>query len=297
MSAVREVLVEWVCMDDVVAMDKIRYNTNNNYEEGQQPEDYLEVTEGTITSKWIDGFKAYKMIDLDLTSVLTSWLRTAARIGIHTGKFPKTFEDELEMLVNAIEPANRDIFDGTEYFIRTEHVSLKCGQHKAGPYRRMKEVVESLVTCVDGHTPITDSTKHITLYFIPWAQLDSLREYRGFVCNNVLTAISQQHLYNVYDGEGTNNEALVKDANIILDYFESVMREKITFLASYTFDIAVLADDSPYFIEMNCFGANYAAGSSLFGWVQDHAMLTGEMPDKLFVRATCRVPRGVTDDV
>jgi hypothetical protein len=117
MSAVREVLVEWICMDDVVAMDKIRYNTNNNYEEGQQPEDYLEVTEGTVTSKWIDSFKAYKKIDLDLTSVLTFWLRKAARIGIHTGKFPQTFEDELEMLVNAIEPANRDIFDGTEYFI------------------------------------------------------------------------------------------------------------------------------------------------------------------------------------
>lgn len=288
----RDIVVEWVCIDDVIMLDKVRYNTNNNYPENEQPEDYETVINGTVTSTWIDGFKAYKKIGLDLSQPLASWLKKATRMGIITGRFPKAFEDERDMLVNAIESGHADIFDGTEYFIRTETVSLKCGQHGAGPYTRMKEVVESLATCIDGHTPITDATKHVTLYLIPWTSLDNLREYRGFVCNGVLTALSQQHLYHVYDHDGTNDAALLKDARIILDYYETVMRERITFLPSYTFDISVLADDSPYFIEMNCFGANYAAGSSLFGWIQDHDMLTGEHPEKLFVRATCRVPKG-----
>ena len=32
-------------------------------------------------------------------------------------------------------------------------------------------------------------------------------------------------------------------------------------------------DDTPYFIEPNCFGKYYAAGSALFHWIHDHDKL------------------------
>jgi hypothetical protein len=34
--------------------------------------------------------------------------------------------------------------------------------------------------------------------------------------------------------------------------------------------------DSAYFIEVNSFGAHYAAGSALFNWTHDYAQLHGE---------------------
>lgn len=264
------IVVETVNMEDVVRLDKIRYNTNNHYKEGERPADYYDVLMQTSTSKWIDQFKTYQSITLDLTKPNAKWMIDACRMGIHTGRFPTSFDDERDMYAAYITQQHPDIFDGREYFIRTETVSLKYGQHKAGPYTEMGKVLESLVTSIDGHTPIYDNTTELMLYFIPWEKLSIDREYRGFVCNNQLTALSQQHLYNLYHGEGIH-----RDAEIILLYFHQIMRERITFLSDYTFDIAILADDTPYFIEMNCFGTQYAAGSALFGWIEDHDVLYG----------------------
>ena len=64
------------------------------------------------------------------------------------------------------------------------------------------------------------------------------------------------------------------------------MREKITFLENYSFDIAILEGDVPYFIEANCFGTEYAAGSALYGWIEDHDILYGTDPTKLYFRYT-----------
>lgn len=281
-----EVVIEPVNLDDVVRLDKIRYNTNNHYRDGERPEDYHDVLLQTSTVKWIDKFKEYQVINLDLTKPNAAWMIDACRMGIHTGRFPKSFEDERDMYAEFITKQYPSIFDGRDYFIRTETVSLKYGQHKAGPYTEMTKILESLVTSIDGHTPIYDNTTELTLYFIPWEQLSLDREYRGFVCNHRLTALSQQHVYNLYHGAD-----IKRDAEIVLKYFHEVMRERITFLPDYSFDIAILEGDQPYFIEMNCFGTQYAAGSALFGWIEDHDILYGVGADadkKLYVRYTVR---------
>lgn len=276
-----EIVVETVSIEDVTRLDKIRYNTNNNYKDGEPPADYKEVCDATNTGKWIDLFKSYKSITLDLTPLHSKWMIEACRMGIHSGKFPKSYEDERDALAERITSQYPDIFDGTGYFVRAENVSLKYGQHKAGPYSDMVHIIESLVTSIDGHTPVHDYTTELTLYFIPWENLSLQREYRGFVCNNQLTAISQQHLYNVMEYESPQ-----KEAEIIYKYFTEVMREKITFLENYSFDIAILEGDIPYFIEVNCFGTEYAAGSALYGWIEDHDILYGTNPTKLYFRYT-----------
>jgi hypothetical protein len=273
-----DIVLEPISLDEINRLDKIRYNTNNNYKDGEQPSDYFEVLQRTTTSKWVDQFKTYQTILIDLTKPLAAWMIDACRMGIHTGRFPRSFEDERDLLADVITSQNPSVFNGTKYFIRTESVSLKYGQHKAGPYTEMTKVLESLVTSIDGHTPIYDNTTELLLYFIPWEELSLDREYRGFVCNDRLTALSQQHLYKVYDGADIR-----KDAEIIHLYFTAIMRKKITFLSDYSFDIAIIGEDVPYFIEMNCFGSEYAAGSALFGWEQDRAVLYGESEENVLV--------------
>lgn len=276
-----DIIVQTVSIEDLIKLDKIRYNTNNVYENNQQPADYEEVLAATNTATWIDQFKTYKSLVLDLTCLSASWMIDACKMGIHSGKFPRSYEDERDALAMRITAKHPDIFDGTKYFIRTETVSLKYGQHKAGPYLTMVPILESLVTSIDGHTPIHDHTTEVKLYFIPWETLSLQREYRGFVCRNQLTAISQQHLYNIMDYADPTREA-----QLVYNYFMDVIRKKITFVESYSFDIAILEGDVPYFIEAQCFGTQYAAGSALYGWVQDHDILYGTDANKLYFRYT-----------
>jgi hypothetical protein len=268
------VIVQQIPVDDVILFDKERYNTNNHWDETiGRPEDYLEKLEQSRTSLWIDHFKTYQKIEISLTGS-ESWLIRAFEIGRHTGKFPESYAEERDELAEKL--SSQFQFDGKEYFIRTENVSLKCGQHGAGPYTAMAPVIESLVSCIVGHTPIqVDSNGSITLYFIPWVHIDPKREYRVFICEGRMTAISQQHCYTVYEEFDR-----VRDVELIHRYFLESIRPVIPH-SSYSIDIAVrddregMGETHVYFIEINGFGKEYAAGSSLFGWLQDEDILYG----------------------
>jgi hypothetical protein len=203
-------------------------------------------------------------------------------------QFPEAFEDELELLCEKL-PFDREIFaSNTPYFVRSDNVSLKCGQHGVGPYTTFKQIIESLVTCSFSHTPIHSNTEQIALYLIPWCpNLIPAREYRVFVCCDRITAISQQHLYTVYEPCDR-----IRDAGIITSYYDAVIKEKLAHISSYVMDIAVLEDDTAYFIEVNPFGAEYSSGSSLFGWVEDRDILygvhRGDRDGTIYVRYTSR---------
>ena len=59
---------------------------------------------------------------------------------------------------------------------------------------------------------------------------------------------------------------------IILNYFQNEIIHKITWISSYCYDFAIV-DNKPYFIEMGCFGKEYASGSALFHWILDEDIL------------------------
>lgn len=271
----RQLIAQTVSIEDVLTLDKIRFNTNNVWVSGQRPSDYLHICRQTEASNWIDSFKTYKKVILNLNSTTLSWLKDAAKIGSHFGVYPKQFEDELD-LISGLEHEYSGIFDGTEYFVRTDTVSLKEGLHGVGPYTSLKMIIESCVTCRHHHTPITSDTMEITLYLIPWQRLSRSREYRVFVHENKINAISQQHLYDVY--EHSWERVYSSDALAILRYFDESIRPRIVHIDSYVIDIAILEDGSPFFIELNPFGTEYSSGSALFGWTQDFADLYGLSP-------------------
>ena len=167
-----DIRIETISIDDVMKYNEIRYNTNNHWDDDIMPVDYKEATQQTKTSKWIDAFKTYKLVTIDLTSARASWMLQAFSIGKHTKKFPHTYDNELEMLEAYLNETSCEvIFDGKPYFIRTEDVSLKAGQHGVGPYTDIRSVLESLVTCVHDHLPIKPTSKSIKVYVIPWVEL------------------------------------------------------------------------------------------------------------------------------
>jgi hypothetical protein len=45
------------------------------------------------------------------------------------------------------------------------------------------------------------------------------------------------------------------------DYINNDVIDKLNYLSSHAIDIALLDDNQPYFIEINTYGKEYAAGS------------------------------------
>ena len=284
------IIIKSISIDDVLKYDKVKFNTNNHWNNNIRPKDYDDVISQTHTNKWINQFKDYKKIIIDTKQDLY-WMKKAYEIGSKTKRFPHMFDEELEDMIKKYKHLD-EIFDGTEYFIRTENVSLKEGKHGIGPYKDFKSIIESIVTCRLGHSPLKEETTSIPLYLIKFQNnLNSIREFRVFVHKNNITAISQQSLYDINNileslQEKEKNDLINKWINIIKSYHEKEIIKKITHIDSYVMDFAILDDGSPYFIELNSFGKEYASGSALFSWIDDYNILYGLCGDVIEFRYT-----------
>lgn len=303
-------IIQSISLSLVLEFDKIKFNTNNHWINNEQPIDYRESLENTHTNKWIDKFHNddYYIIDINDMYEL-NWMKKANEISMQTGKFSELYNDELDLFLIKYEPKYKHIFDGTEYFVRSENVSMKYGQHKegptlckqrlamqgdivtsnnkllphdsefcetkVGPYTNLKEIIESLVSSIRGHTPIYKDSTEIKLYLMPWININQDKEFRVFVFNKKITAISQQNLYQVLYENISDDELEIlfdKYIKIIVNYFNDIIVNEIE-LENFTYDFAILDNDKPYFIESNSFGKEYAAGSALFCWINDDDVL------------------------
>ena len=164
------------------------------------------------TKYWIDIF--HTNYDTQIIKV-EPWLIEASTISQQTGTFSKLYQDYLD---------NNDNIYFTPCFIRCENVSLKYGQHEAGPYDNIKQVIESIVTSIPTHTPLHHDTKEIKLYMLPWINMDMSKEFRVFVYNNNIVAISQQDICIVYKDLEHNIEKYVE---IIISYFNTNVKNEI----------------------------------------------------------------------
>ncbi len=270
--------IQPINLDDIVKYDKQKYNSNNHWIDDVRPENYDHILSQTNTHKWIDLFKpGTKQIKI-VEPIWIEWLKKANEISCQTGKFTKLYEDEIEIIVGELNSSYPNMFnDGVGYFVRVNNVSLKYGEHKEGPYYSFRQILESIVSSIRGHSPIKEDTTELVIYFLDWVNINPKYEFRVFVFENKITAISQQNLYSILFEEYTDNpEKFEQDIkpklDLVVNYFYSVMIQKIDWISSYTFDFAIV-DDQPYFIELNCFGKEYAAGSALFHWLLDENIL------------------------
>lgn len=103
-------------------------------------------------------------------------------------------------------------------------------------------------------------------------------EFRIFVFQNKITAISQQNLYSLLLNTEPNISSntleleIKEKLDIIVEYFYNTIMDKVDWINSYTIDIAIV-DSQAYFIELNSFGKEYASGSALFHWLLDEQIL------------------------
>ena len=270
--------IQPIKLSDVEANPE-NYNSNNHWVNQLQPIDYLERSANGHTRHWINAFhQNYEIVEIYKPDLI--WMLEAAQIGQQTGLFPKLFEEELNDLLDRYKYLDPIFKHNISYFVRTENVSLKYGQHGVGPYRNLKTVIESLVTSIPTHSPIKKSIDKIRLYFLPWVEINQDLEFRVFIHNNRITAISQQSCSiknNFFDG--LDQEIITLIINKIINYFNQVIQTKITHVQNFTIDLAIfnpLSEASVvYFIEINSFGREYSAGSSLFHWITDNHILYG----------------------
>jgi hypothetical protein len=265
-----------ITSDYVHRWDKIKINTNNL---GKKPHDYPQVLDSTNTQNWIYRFHDPQTIHtLTLDKEDLEWMQKARKIGRMTRKFSKLYQDDLQDTLKKYTEATPWFTPDSKWFIRTPRVSLKNGQHGPGPYTNLQQVLESLVSSNPGHDCFNDDDTQLTLYFMPFlSQLDDAKEFRIFIHNHEITAISQQALFttNPWLTHLYNTIAIEPIVHKILDHYNTHIKEKMQdYLKSYTMDLALIGPElQPYFIEPNPFGGNYSAGSALFGWEQDHETL------------------------
>ncbi len=259
---------------DVFAGNHILFNTNNHYiNEGiEQPPDYFEKQKLGNTCNWIDKFHpgAYHKIILDKSDL--EWMRRAWHIGHQTFRFSHLFDEELEETCQKYKDFPSS--PGQGWFVRTDKVSLKYGIYGCGPYDCIKDIIKSMVTTIVGHECFYNEDETCPIYLMNWKDINPDKEFRIFVYKNEITALSNQNIFSPNSWlQSLKDDEIKNIVYNILDFFETNIKDKLTFIESYTMDLAILNDGTPYFIEPNAFGKYYAAGSSLFHWVNDHDKL------------------------
>jgi hypothetical protein len=266
-----EIIIQPIPIEEVLAKDKAAFNSNNHWIHDEPPLDYRESIEKNHTRNWIHLFRTSGSYHT-FTIEVPFWMKEAAHIGKQTGQFSHLFDEELNDYLNSAEPKVAHYFDkNIGYFVRTENVSLKYGQHGVGPYYSLKQIIESAVSCIRGHCPIYEDTETITIYLLPWVSIFPFNEYRVFVHHKKITAISQQHLHSVFP----ENPHVPQLISKIKNYFENHIRDKLANIDSFVYDFAFDGDGKEFFIETNTFGKEYAAGSALFHWILDEDILYG----------------------
>lgn len=260
--------IQVINSDEVFLNNKILFNTNNHYiaDRNPQPIDYNDRLRATMTCNWIHKFhQTYHTIVLDPKEI--TWIKRAFEQGSITGHWPQDYDDELEALCAKYS------FPEGNWFVRTEYVSLKGGYYGVGPYDNVRDIIISMVTTTERHCCVRPDDTSCTIYLMPWQTIDPDREFRVFVYQNTITAISVQDIFHRNEWLCSLSQNDIRGVvQLIMDYFEITIKERLSYIADYTFDFALL-NDTPYFIEPNSFGRNYAAGSALFHWVTDHDIL------------------------
>lgn len=261
---------------DTVLSEPHNFNSSNHQAKtGKSPDDYHDTIARFDTRHWIRAFHpTHDTITIPQQSI--GWLWEALKIGSMHRRVPKQYEDEIEELAKSLESS---FPPGAPRFVRTDKTSLKTGIHGAGPYLTAKQVVESIVTCRMGHHAFDRNDDTITLYILPWIDMERDREFRVFVYNGTVTAISQQFIHQRNEWLSQLNDVDVQNVAEKLTHFVecTVVPNLGTTQVQDTFvlDSVFLGDGSIYCIEVNPFGAEYTSGSACFHWLRDGDILHG----------------------
>jgi hypothetical protein len=174
-----------------------------------------------------------------------------------------------------------DIFFGEHkdtFFLRTNSCSPK-DLNEDLKVNSGKEVIKKIVAS----SRVMNSLRTITgdKYIMLREYQENLpykNEFRCFVCNDKLRAISQYH-YDIYIDEFQNKEKQTEILERITKFFKLI--NGFIPYHSYVFDVVIWDDNKVnsynecglFLIEINCFGGESPCGASLFNWIRDYDIL------------------------
>ncbi|KAI8917802.1 hypothetical protein DFJ77DRAFT_439263 [Powellomyces hirtus] len=242
---------------------------------------YAAIRSETACSRWVSlrFSSSHEYICVPLTMRECMVLREYSRIGQATMHYPSD-DDDLMPIIDKIDRGIAGQVGVTPpFFARLEGVSTKDGVNGPGPFFTGKEVVKAIVTSLrcyrefDGNPGGANS-----VYLFPWrADLDTDREFRAFVSNTRVTAISQYSwTRESIWSDPTQDAALRAIAADIVRLVERILAKHpdIFIPRSFVLDVAALSSGVEL-IELNAFGAQLSAGSGLFHWIKDLDLLYG----------------------
>jgi len=266
-----------------------RYNTANHwlYEEGgQRPENYEAVEEAATARHWMAALKPdcqrFTIAPADVGELLGLQTVFYSRNGLSSGSL-----ESIDDLANkrCFHELREALMLG-RYFVRSDYASLKCGKHGNKVYHSLAEVFESMVTSKRSHSPLgrTGRQAELSLYLIPWVNINPDLEFRVFVHQNNITAISQQCIYQ--KNQCLQRSDIPEIVRKISAYFRDNIRDQVHTLDSYVMDMALVGDGAStvYFIELNPFGKDYTSGAAAFSWVDDADKLCTNAPGTIHFR-------------
>ena len=106
-----------------------------------------------------------------------------------------------------------------------------------------------------------------------WINADPELEFRCFVYDGNVTAISQYHSSTGYRFD---KDTVRKYGQLILDFWKNEVKDKLvngTGVSDWTVDIGFLENGQPNIVELNGFGAYLVTGAAQYCWEIDYDLI------------------------
>ena len=172
----------------------------------------------------------------------------------------KKFHDELSSCMKEIE-----------YFVRMSSTSGK-NEESVNIFASADDIIQhisSVKLFVDQEYRRLNKDSYLIL--MPWNYaIEAKYEFRIFVVDGILTSVSQQNRYDLYN-------YTAEELEIIVNALNNISFLKSCGYATYVGDVYIdMETEVCKLIELNPFGAHSGAGAALFNWKTDYDILHGK---------------------
>lgn len=177
-------------------------------------------------------------------------------------------DTDLENLQNIFDTV--DIDSRQEYFLR-----LSCCSYKSDfpvkPLAGKSQFVDVMTSSKIFLRNEYNRPRNTYVVLVPYEEIPQSCEFRLFVHNKKLTAVSQQHCYDVFP----YSDSELKNICTALEKMDETKWDFIRY-NSFVADVWYnKKENTVKLIECNPFGAFSSSGSALFDWIDDFDLLHG----------------------
>jgi len=299
------VAVQRVASHKLVGADVSDYqwcNTNNHrdterYQSLEGPgfrQWYREQLDETSMERWAMPLAALCGERLTACRTLTigasqqhRYFRPAAQVAFQGVSATRLLKDEAQDLASELEASLEEelVVPAQGWFVRTSACSPKDALEDggAGPHHALLSVILALLASERIHKSMKDYSQDVVVYLMPFDETVTLqRELRVFVFEGQVAAMSQYDLFNASIFSEMSDEEQARVARCVDRFCRDHLNPRwagIGGIASYVMDVECVPGhdaDGEWqirLVELNCFGAELAAGSALFHWVHDASEL------------------------